>query len=226
MWEFIKETEAAELIFYGLMIALFLAEIILRYVLKVAKNNIVLEYVDSGFIAILIALVLRLFLIQAFKIPSSSMENTLLIGDHLLVNKFIYGTNLPFTDKQILKFKDPERGDIIIFKYPRNPRKSFIKRCVGVPGDKIEIRDKVVYINDKVQQEEYIVHKDFKVLSAYQAPRDNFGPIIVPEKHYFMMGDNRDFSSDSRFWGTLDRKFIRGKAWVIYFPITRWRKIE
>ncbi|MCK5219543.1 signal peptidase I [bacterium] len=226
MWEWIQTAEAAEKIFYGLLVSLVLAEVLLRYVLKVAKTNIVLEYVDSGFIAILLALIIRVLLIQAFKIPSGSMENTLMIGDHLLVNKCIYGTDIPFTDRTILKIRDPKRGDIIVFKYPVNPRKDYIKRCIGLPGDTLEIKDKVLYINGEPQNENYVTFRDIRIRPRELSFRDNFGPITVPPDHFFMMGDNRDCSHDARFWGFLPRKLIKGKAWVIYWPIPRWRVIR
>jgi len=226
MWEWIRTAEAAELIFYGLLVGLTLAEVVLRYILKVSKTNVVLEYVDSGFIAIILALIIRTVLIQAFKIPSGSMENTLLIGDHLLVNKFVYGLQVPFTDKRIMKIRDPRRGDIIVFKYPKNPRRDFIKRCVGLPGDVIEVKNKILYVNNEPQNEGYVSFRDMRVLPATISPRDNYGPVTVPADHFFMMGDNRDFSADSRFWGFLPRKLIKGKAWVIYWPITRWRTIK
>lgn len=227
MWEWIRTAEAAELIFYGLMVALILAEVVLRYLLRVDKSNIVLEYVDSGFIAIMLALVIRTFAVQAFKIPSGSMEDTLLIGDHLLVNKFVYGTRIPFTDKSIWHLRDPRRGDIIVFQYPENPRKDFIKRCVGVPGDVIEVKDKELFVNGVLQQEPYVIHRDLQVWPPQsREPRDYYGPVTVPADSYFMMGDNRDYSKDSRFWGFLPRRLIRGKAWVIYWPIPRWRAVK
>lgn len=226
MWDWIKTAEAAELVFYGLLVGLVLAEIVMRFLLKVSKQNIILEYVDSGFIAIILALIIRTLFLQAFKIPSGSMESTLLIGDHLLVNKFIYGTPLPFSDRRILKIHDPRRGEIIVFRYPENPRKDFIKRCQGLPGDVIEIRDKVLYVNGQPQQQPYTTFRDLRVLPPELSPRDNYGPVTVPAESFFMMGDNRDFSADSRFWGFLPRKLIKGKAWVIYWPVTRWRVIK
>jgi signal peptidase I len=227
MLDWIRTAEAAELIFYGILVGLVLAEVILRYVLKVAATNVILEYVDSGLIAVLLALVIRTFAVQAFKIPSGSMEDTLLIGDHLLVNKFIYGTQIPFTDKDVWRFTDPKRGEIIVFKYPQNPRRDFIKRCVGVPGDTIQVKDKTLYVNGQAQVEPYVIHRDLEVLPrATGSPRDNFGPVTVPQEAYFMMGDNRDFSADSRFWGFLPRKLIKGKAWVLYWPVTRWRAVK
>jgi len=212
--------------FYGLLVGLLLAEIVLRYILRVPKTNVVLEYVDSGFIAILLALVIRTLFIQAFKIPSGSMENTLLIGDHLLVNKCIYGTQIPWTDKRLLTIRDPKRGDIIVFKYPENPRRDFIKRCIGLPGDIVEVRNKTVYLNGQPQNEPYVTYRDLRVMAPEISPRDNYGPVTVPAGNYFMMGDNRDFSADSRFWGFLPKKLIRGKAWVIYWPIDRWRVVK
>lgn len=226
MWEWIKTAEAAELIFYGLLVGLVLAEVVMRFLLKVPKENVVMEYVDSGFIAILLALVIRTFFLQAFKIPSGSMESTLLIGDHLLVNKFVYGTPLPFSDRRVLKIHDPRRGEIIVFRYPENPRKDFIKRCQGLPGDLIEIRDKVLYVNGQPKQESYTTFRDLRILPPEISPRDNYGPVTVPADSFFMMGDNRDYSADSRFWGFLPRKLIKGKAWVIYWPISRWRVIK
>jgi len=224
MIDWIRTAEMAEVIFYGILVGLILAEVILRYIIRVAKGNVILEYVDSGLIAVLLALVIRTFVVQAFKIPSSSMEKTLLIGDHLLVNKFIYGTHIPFTDNEILRLRDPKRGDIIVFKYPLNTRRDFIKRCVGVPGDTIEIKDKVLLVNGYAQDEPYVIHRDLDLYPrATGNPRDNFGPVTVPPNAYFMMGDNRDYSADSRFWGFLPHKLIKGKAWAIYWPITRWR---
>jgi signal peptidase I len=226
MLEWLKSAEMAEIIFYGLLVALVVAQVVLRYVVKVAKNSTWQEYADSGLIAILLALVIRTFLLQAFKIPSGSMENTLLIGDHLLVNKFIYGTKIPFAEKRILKFRDPRRGDIIVFQYPENPYRDFIKRCIALPGDTLEIRNKILYVNNEPMTESYVTFRDLRILPKERSPRDNFGPIQVPADHYFMMGDNRDYSMDSRFWGFLPRKLIKGKAWVIYWPFTRWRLIR
>lgn len=226
IWEWIRTAEGAELIFYGLLAGLALAEVVLRYVLKVAKDNIVLEYVDSGFVAILLALVIRTFIIQAYKIPSPSMNNTLLEDDHLLVNKFMYGTRLPLTQHQLWRFWDPKRGDIIVFQYPKNPRKDFIKRCIGVPGDVLEIRNKSVILNGVPQVEPYTTFADLYIQPGWLTVRDNFGPVTVPAESYFMMGDNRDRSLDSRFWGFVPRKYVRGKAWVIYWPPNRWRLVK
>ena len=226
MWEWFKATEKADFIFYGLFLMIIVAEILLRYILKVAKSNKILEYIDSAFIAFILAWLIRIFLIQTFVVPSGSMKNTLLIGDRLIGNKFIYGTILPFTDGSKLKFRDPKRGDIVIFKYPPNPRHRFVKRCVGTPGDKVEIKNKVLYINDQAIKEVYTRFEDDTILPAKVSPRDNFGPVQVPVDNYFMLGDNRDYSADSRIWGFVPRKLVEGKAWLIYWPINRWKILE
>ncbi len=175
------------------------------------------EYAESLIIALVIALFIRAFFIQAFKIPSSSMVPTLLVGDHLLVNKFIYGTHIPFTDKVIWRIKHPKRGDIIVFKCPVEPDKYYIKRVIGEPGDVVEVKDKVVYINGKKMNDPWGKHYDSTIYSRDMNPRDNFGPYKVPEKSYFVMGDNRDSSFDSRFWGPVEYKYLRGKPLIIYF---------
>ncbi len=182
------------------------------------------ENVEALVIAIILALFIRAFVVQAFKIPSGSMMNTLLVGDYLLVNKFIYGVKIPFTEKTIIPVTDPKRGDIIVFKFPRDTSKDFIKRVVGVAGDKVEIRDKKVYVNGEIQDGDFIVHSDSLIYppSAIQ-PRDNYGPMKVPENKLFMMGDNRDESNDSRFWGFVDVSAVRGKALIIYWS---WNKQE
>jgi len=207
------------------------------------------EYIEAILIAILLALMIRAFVIQAFKIPSSSMVPTLVVGDHILVNKFIYGLKIPFTDNRFLIFRQPRRGDIIVFSFPENKEKEectsisrnilarleaalnsgnplylfkdncrdFIKRVIGVGGDKIEIRDKRVYVNDIPLNEPYKIHKDSTILDSQVAPRDSFGPVIVPRNKFFVMGDNRDQSYDSRFWGFVDMEDIKGKAFIIYW---------
>jgi signal peptidase I len=227
MWNWLRNVETAEVIFYGLMGGLVVAELLLRYVLKVAKDNLVLEYVDSGMAAILLAFVIRTFGVQAFKIPSGSMENTLLVGDHLLVNKFIYGTRIPGVEKPWLALRDPRCGDVIVFKYPEDPSRDFIKRCVGVPGDVVEIKEKSVYVNGRLQVEPLALHRDLAVLPrSGGSPRDFYGPVTVPADAYFMLGDNRDYSKDSRYWGFLPRKLIKGKAWAVYWPFDRWRVVR
>ena len=183
------------------------------------KKSIFREYAESIIIAVILALIIRTFIVQAFKIPSGSMEDTLLIGDHLLVNKFIYGTTIPFTDTQILKLRDPKRGDVIVFEYPEDPRKDFIKRVIGLPGDVVEGKDKKVYVNGKLYQNPHEVHKEPEIIPQEQNPRDTFGPITVPADSYFVMGDNRDRSYDSRFWGFVRRDQIKGLAFIKYWSI-------
>jgi len=182
-----------------------------------SKKRLLWEYVEALVTALILALVIRAYVIQAFKIPSGSMIPTLLIGDHILVNKFIYGTKIPLTDRKIFVWKTPERGDIIVFKYPENPKKDFIKRVIAKGGDVIEVRDKVVYVNGKALHEPYAHHFDGAIRPGTYDPRDNFGPVLLPENKVFVMGDNRDQSYDSRYWGVVDLKDVRGKAFIIYW---------
>lgn len=175
------------------------------------------EYAESIIWALVLAFIIRSCVIQAFKIPSGSMEDTLAIGDHLFVNKFIYGIKLPFTDKRILKIRDPRRGDVMVFEYPVDRSKDFIKRVIGVPGDVIQVQNKVVYVNGTPYKNPHEVHKETDLLSRQQSPRDNFGPVRVPANSYFMMGDNRDRSYDSRFWGFVKESDIVGKAFIKYW---------
>jgi signal peptidase I len=181
------------------------------------KKHIVREYAESIIIAILLALVIRTFVVQAFKIPSGSMEDTLLIGDHLLVTKFLYGTKIPFTDTKIFKIRDPQRGDVVVFEYPEDPSKDFIKRVVGLPGDIVEGREKKVFVNDKPFENPHEIHKEHEIIPKAQNPRDTFGPVTVPAGSYFVMGDNRDRSYDSRFWGFVKSSKIKGKAFIKYW---------
>lgn len=185
--------------------------------LKGQKKGKLRETIESIVVALFFALLIRTFVVQAFKIPSGSMEPTLLVGDYLLVTKFTYGYKIPFTKKRIFDFKKPERGDIIVFSYPLDPDKDFIKRVIGIEGDEIFIRDKVVYVNGKRFDVPTAVFRDRMVLPAEISPRDNFGPIRVPKDSYFVMGDNRDSSLDSRFWGFVHLSDIKGKAFIIYW---------
>jgi len=177
------------------------------------------ENTEAIVIAIIIAMFIRTFIIQAFKIPSGSMLETLQIGDQILVNKFIYGIKIPFTNgKNLISVKDPQKGDIVVFKYPVDPSKDFIKRVIATQGDTLEIRDKKLYVNDTlVEGEEYAQYKTDKIYSGMVSPRDNLQKIKVPENNLFVMGDNRDNSHDSRFWGFVDLKAVRGKAMIIYW---------
>lgn len=183
----------------------------------VKKKHIAREYAESIIVAILLALVIRTFVVQAFKIPSGSMEDTLLIGDHLLVSKFIYGTKIPFTDTKILKIRDPKRGDVIVFEYPEDPSKDFIKRVVGLPGDVVEGKDKKVFVNGQPFENPHEIHKEKDIIPKARNPRDSFGPVTVPADSYFMMGDNRDRSYDSRFWGVVKSSKIKGLAFIKYW---------
>jgi signal peptidase I len=181
------------------------------------------EYLEALIVAAILALLIRTFVVQAFKIPSGSMEDTLLIGDHLLVNKFIYGSHIPFTDSWVFPLRDPERGDIIVFEFPEDAEKSyfdrrdFIKRVIGVPGDVVEVRNKKVFVNGKAFRIPQEVHKDDGVIPPDKARRDFMNPVKVPDDMYFVMGDNRDHSYDSRFWGFVERKKIKGLAFIKYW---------
>ncbi len=175
------------------------------------------EYIEAIIIAILIALFIRTFIVAAYKIPSRSMVPTLLVGDHLLVNKFIYGIKIPILRKIIVPITDPKRGDIIVFIYPHDRSKDFIKRVIGVGGDTIEIKNKKIFINKKEHTDHYSIYTDDMIYPASMQPRDNFGPVVVPSNTVFVMGDNRDESADSRFWGFVDLKDVEGKALIIYW---------
>ncbi len=185
------------------------------------------EYAEALIVAAILALLIRTFVVQAFKIPSGSMEDTLLVGDHLLVNKFIYGTQLPFTDLRLLPIRHPERGDVIVFEFPEDrdkpfyKRRDFIKRVVGVPGDVVEVRDKVVFINGKSHIIPQEVHKEADLIATEFGPRDFMAPVKVPAESYFVMGDNRDRSYDSRFWKFVKESEIKGLAFIKYWSWDR-----
>jgi signal peptidase I len=201
------------------------------------KKSIAREYTEAILIALLLALLIRTFIIQAFKIPSGSMENTLLIGDHILVSKFSYGTHIPneipfldikLFDDIVLFSKVPQRGDIIVFKFPKDERRDFIKRVIGLPGDFLEVRRQKIYINKKLFEDTHARHTDPASNNSF-VPRDDFGPVLVPEGYVFVMGDNRENSQDSRYWGFLNIKKIRGKALMIYWSwdrIDNWVRFE
>ena len=175
------------------------------------------EYVESLLIAALIAFFVRSFIVQAFKIPSSSMEPTLLVGDHLLVNRLSYVMKVPFTDIVILNLGNPSRGDVVVFRYPVDRSKDFIKRVIGTEGDVIEIRDKVIYLNGQKMDDPHAHFAEDSIVQGVFSQRDNFGPIRVPPRAYFVMGDNRDRSLDGRFWGFVKKEDLVGRALVIYF---------
>lgn len=194
--------------------------------------KLIKEYAEALVIALVLALFIRAFVVQAFKIPSGSMLQTLQIGDHLLVSKFIYGVRLPFVNAQLIPVSDPGFADVIVFEFPGAPvhrgavfsmddqqvragagGKDFIKRIVGLPGDTVEVRDKIVFRNGQPLTEPYVQHVDPRLVPG----RDNMAPVTVPEGHYFVMGDNRDESYDSRFWGFVPRGLILGKALFLYW---------
>jgi signal peptidase I, bacterial type len=181
------------------------------------------EYVEAILLAIVIAFFIRTFVIQAYKIPSGSMKPTLLIGDHILVSKFNYGIKLPFIRSTLIPVGSPKRGDILVFIYPEDRSKDFIKRLIGVPGDTVEIRDKQILLNGQPWKETHGVHSDSLIIPGAVQPRDNFGPVKVPEGSLFVMGDNRDESYDSRFWGFVPMKDVLGKALIIYWS---WNQEE
>ncbi|MBX6423659.1 signal peptidase I [Thermosulfurimonas sp. F29] len=202
------------------------------------------DWVKSIALALVLALFIRTFFVQAYKIPSGSMIPTLLIGDHILVNKMVYGIRDPFTRRPILYHgRLPRRQEVVVFIYPLNRKLDFIKRVIGLPGDVIMIRNKRVYVNGKLLREPYVQHTDPRVYPLREVCvrdpfsvsgslcRDNFGPVRVPPGYIFVMGDNRDESYDSRFWGFVPLRDLKGKAFLIYFswdPRTfhiRWRRI-
>ncbi len=183
------------------------------------KKSVIRENIEAIVIAVLLALFIRTFIVQAFKIPSGSMMDTLLVGDHILVSKFIYGVKLPFTDGYtLIPFKDPARRDIVVFKYPEDQDKDFIKRVVAIGGDTVQITDKKLYVNGQLQDSEpYAVYKDPSIIPGSFTTRDNLPLTKVPAHSLFVMGDNRDNSHDSRFWGFVDLKAVKGKAFMIYW---------
>ena len=186
------------------------------------KKSNIRETIEAVVVAFLIALVIRTFVIQAFKIPSGSMIPTLLVGDHILVSKFLLGTpvDIPFTNITLFRMpglRKAQRGDIIVFKYPEDPKRDFIKRVIGVGGDVVMSKDKNVYVNGRRLIESYTQHVDEEIKPGQFDKRDNFGPVVVPKGEVFVMGDNRDQSYDSRFWGFVPDSEIKGKAIIIYW---------
>ena len=183
---------------------------------KSAHKSVAREYTEALLVALLLALFIRSFIVQAFKIPSGSMLPTLQIGDHILVNKFLYGLRLPYPfEKMVVQWGQPQQGDVVVFVYPRDPSKDFIKRAVAVAGDVVEIRHKRLYINGAPVDDPYATFADEG--REIPGPRDNFGPVTVPPQKLFVMGDNRDRSHDGRFWGFVDLNDVKGKAFLIYW---------
>jgi signal peptidase I len=193
------------------------------------KKKFIKEYLEPIVIAVLIALFIRTFIVQAFKIPSSSMEPTLLVGDHILVNKFIYGIRIPFSDllfgssKKFLEKKKPKRGDIIVFIFPKDRSKDFIKRVIGTEGEKVEVLRNKIYINDHLINDPWGYYNEKNDWVRSLQPIDRYGPEIVPKNFLFVLGDNRDNSQDSRFWGYVNVKDVKGKAFIIYFSGLKFR---
>ena len=186
------------------------------------RKSTIREYYEALLIAIVFVNFARIFAFQAFKIPSGSMEDNLKIGDHIVVNKFIYGPPDPLLSG-LLPIREIRRGDVIVFRYPEDPDEDYVKRVIGLPGETVDIRSKQVFIDGRPLDEPYVVHTDPRVLhvnNAY-ATRDQFGPFVVPRGHYFAMGDNRDNSQDSRFWGTVPRSMIKGRAFMVYWSFDR-----
>ena len=215
------------------------------------------DWCKSILIAFVLFLVIRAFLVEAFKIPTASMENTLLVGDFLLVNKAVYGAEIPGTSLHLPAFATPDRGDVIVFTPPHDPGKNYVKRLIGLPGDVLEMREKTLYVNGEPQAEPYARHldsggdathpdmgwqRDFlrggAATRPYRPTRDNWGPIAIPDHGYFVLGDNRENSEDSRYWGFVDRSAVRGRPWFVYYSFdpsrvgpapwvrdVRWRRI-
>jgi len=192
------------------------------------KKSVVREYFESIVIAVILALFVRTWVVQAFKIPTGSMENNLLIGDHLLVNKFIFGPTPLAIGRAVQPVRPIRRGDILVFKYPEEPDRDFIKRVIGLPGETIELKNKKIYVNNQPLEEPYVhfltpPSSDYQEVTSYDL-RERFGPVTVPADKYFVMGDNRDNSQDSRYWGYLPRDYVKGKALVIYWSYESGRE--
>jgi len=187
------------------------------------RKSTLREYFESIVIAVILALFIRTFVVQAFKIPTGSMENNLLIGDHLLVNKFVFGPSASGIEKTLLPLGTIRRGDVVVFKYPEEPERDFIKRVIGLPGETVELKQKKVYVNGTPLDEPYVHFLEPPSAAGAEREvtsldvRERYGPVTVPTDHYFVMGDNRDNSQDSRYWGFLPRDYVKGKALIIYW---------
>ena len=189
-----------------------------------SRRESFLDWIKTLVVVLAVVITFRGVVAQAYQIPTGSMERTLLVGDYLYINKMLYGSEIDigfqghrYFYHRFPAFRQPKPGDIIVFRYPPNPRQDFIKRCVAVEGQTVAIRDKVLYVDGKRQNEPYAIHDDTRVLPREISARDNFGPFTVPDGHIFMMGDNRDNSLDSRFWGPLPVSMVKGKAMFTYF---------
>jgi signal peptidase I len=191
---------------------------------KIKKKSTFREYAEAAAIAVLLALFIRTFVVQAFKIPSGSMEPTLLVGDHILVNKFIYGIKIPFVRNTLIPVGQPDREDIIVFIYPVDKSKDFIKRVIGVPGDTVEMTGNEIHINGKPYDDKHGFYTSRNDSDDNPGKNHHFGPVTVPENSFFVMGDNRDHSYDSRFWGFVPARSIKGKAFIIYWSWPNWKR--
>jgi signal peptidase I len=191
-----------------------------------AGRSTLREYLEALLVAVIFAVFVRTFVFQAFKIPSESMAENLLVGDHILVNKFVYGATASRWEEVLLPVRDVARGDVVVFRYPESPRRDFIKRCVGLPGEQVEVSDKVLHVDgERVEEGGYVHHTDERVypdsrfLGDHWRRRDHFGPYVVPADSYFCLGDNRDNSRDSRYWRqpAVPRHYLKGRALVVYW---------
>ena len=194
------------------------------------RKSTLRAYFESIVIAVILALFIRTFVVQAFKIPTGSMEENLLIGDHLLVNKFVFGPSASAVERAVLPMASLKRGEVVVFKYPEEPDRDFIKRVIGLPGETVELREKKVYINGTPLNEPYVHFlapprsgTEFNEVTSFDV-RERYGPVTVPPNQYFVMGDNRDNSQDSRYWGFLPRDLVKGKALVIYWSYEAGRE--
>jgi signal peptidase I len=194
------------------------------------RKSTLREYFESICVAVILALFVRTFVVQAFKIPTGSMENNLLIGDHLLVNKFVFAPTLSRIEDLLLPIDPIKRGDVIVFKYPEDPERDFIKRVIGLPGESLELKEKKVYINGTPLDEPYVhfieppgMTSAFREITSFDV-RERYGPVRIPADQYFVMGDNRDNSQDSRYWGFLPRDYVKGKALIIYWSFESERE--
>ena len=188
---------------------------------KIKKKSTFREYAEAAAIAVLLALFIRTFVVQAFKIPSGSMEPTLLVGDHILVNKFIYGVKIPFIHTTLIPISSPKRGDVVVFIYPIDTSKDFIKRVIGLPGDTVEIQGHKVIINGKRYTDKHAYYADQRESEGNPGQLQVFK---VPKDRIFVMGDNRDHSYDSRFWGDVPLSSIKGKAFIVYWSWPHWKR--
>ena len=186
-----------------------------------AEKSLLREYLEALLIAVIFATFARTWVVQAFKIPSGSMEKNLLIGDHILVNKFIYGPRTSALEEMLLPVRKVRRGDVVVFKYPGDPSRDFIKRCMGIPGDTLKMIGKDLYINDRLARDSsftyYADAESYPGEFAFPRRRENFGPKTVPLDSYFCMGDNRDNSNDSRSWGVVPESYLKGRAFLVYW---------